>query len=166
MAVFTLTNCFVAAGTVWTGTAPGDGNPSIAGTLADLTGGALSSYVTQVDISITMDMIDYTNFGSAGWKAKTGGLKSGTLQLTLNQDYAASKVNSWFGLNGTVIPAAGTGSYYLEVKPVNAARSTTNPSYVFQCYNSQWKPLSGQVGALAVVQIPFEITGKIGELTA
>lgn len=166
MSVFVLTNPFISAGTTWTGTAPGDGNPTISGTLTDATSGGLSAYVTQVEVGVTQDMLEITNFASGGWKASTPGLKQGMLSLTLNQDYAASKVNAWFGLNGSVIPACGSGSYYIEVKPVNTTRSATNPSYVFQVYNNQWTPLTGKVGDLAVVTLQFAVVGKIGELTS
>lgn len=164
MAVFSMTSCFVGIGTSWTGTAPGDpGTQTVSGTL---TSTDLSTMVTSVDLSLNADELDYTNFGSGGWRQKISGLKAGTLQLTFNQDFAASKVDALFGLGGSVMPFGGSGSYYFEIKATSAARSTTNPSYVGQIIPLDYKPLSGQVGSLAVISLQFPTTGQVARLTS
>lgn len=164
MAVFTLSSCFVGFGTSWTGTAPGNpGTQTVSGTL---TSTDVSTMVTSVDLSLSADEIDLTNFGSGGWRSKTSGLKAGTLQVTFNQDFAASQVDALFGLGGSLVPFGGTGTYYFEIKPTSASRGSTNPSLVGQVYNNSYSPLTGSVGALAVVQIPFIITGQVARLTS
>lgn len=164
MAVFTLSSCYIAIGTTWTGTAPGNpGTQTVSGTL---TGTDLSTMVSAVDLSMSADEIDFTNFGSGGWRQKTSGLKMGTLQLTFNQDFAASQVDALFGLGGSLMPFGGTGSYYFEVKATSAARGSTNPSYVGQVVPIAYTPLTGSVGSLATVQIQLPTTGQIARLTS
>jgi len=164
MAVFALTSPTIKIGTAWTGTAPGDpGTQTVSGTITTPT--TISAMVSSVEISISAAVLEFTNFGSGGWKQNTTGLKEGTLQLVLNQDFAASQVDALFGLGGT-IPPGGSGTYYVDITPTSAARGTTNPSTVFQVYNTSYMPLTGQVGALAVVTIPLTVTGQIARLTA
>lgn len=164
MAVFSMTSCFLGIGTSWTGTAPGDpGTQTVSGTLSSTD---LSTMVSSVDISLNADELDYTNFGSGGWRQKISGLKAGTLQITFNQDFAASKVDALFGLGGSLMPFGGSGSYYFEIKPTSSARSTTNPSYVGQIVPLDYKPLTGQVGSLAVISLQFPTTGQVARLTS
>jgi hypothetical protein len=164
MAVFALTTPTIKVGTAWTGTAPGDpGTQTVSGTISAST--TISTMVSQIEISINADVLEYTNFGSGGWKQKLPGLKEGTVQLTLNQDFAASQVDALFGLGGT-FPPGGTGTYYMDVTATSAARGTTNPSYVLQFYNTTYMPVTGQVGALTVITMPFTITGQVARLTA
>jgi hypothetical protein len=165
MAVFSMTSCYVAIGTVWAGgTAPGDpGTQTVSGTL---TATDLSTMVASVDLSFDAEELDYTNFGSGGWRQKISGLKAGTLQLNFNQDFAASKVDALIGLGGSVIPFGGTGPYYCEVKATSAARGATNPSYVMQVVPVAYQPLTGAAGALATLSIRLPTTGQIARLTA
>jgi hypothetical protein len=135
----------------------------VSGTVASSTD--ISTMITQVDVGLSVAQLETTNFGSGGWKTMTMGLKEGTLQLNFNQDFAASKIDALFGLGGSIIPALGAYGY-IDVKPTSAARSATNPSYVFQVYNSSYNPISGSVGALAVGTLQFTITGQIARLTA
>lgn len=164
MAVFTLSSCYVAIGTTWTGTAPGNpGTQTVSGTL---TGTDLSTMVSSVDLSLSADEVDYTNFGSGGWRQKIAALKMGTLQINFNQDFAASQVDALFGLGGSLMPFGGSGSYYFEIKPTSSARGATNPSYVGQIIPVAYTPLTGQVGALATVQIQLPTTGQVARLTS
>jgi hypothetical protein len=165
MAAFSLTSATVLIGTTWTGTAPGDpGTQTVSGTITTSTN--ISTMLTQVDVGLTVAQLEITNFGSGGWKQNTVGLKEGTLQLNFNQDFTASQIDALFGIGGSAIPFGGSGTYYVDVKPTSSARSTTNPSYCFQVYNTQYQPISGQVGSLAVGQLQLTITGQIARLTA
>lgn len=165
MAVFALTSATIQMGTAWTGTAPGDpGTQTVSGTITSATN--ISAMISEVDISLDADEIDYTNFASGGWRQKTIGLKAGTIQFTFNQDFAASQVDALFGIGGSLMPFGGTGTYYFDIKPTSAARGTTNPSYVGQLIPLAYSPLSGAVGALATVQLQIPTTGQVARLTA
>jgi hypothetical protein len=157
-----MTNTTLLGGVAWTGTAPGaPGTQSVSGTITSSTD--FSIMTTAVNLSLTADEIDYTNFASGGWRLKTSGLKAGTVQLDFNQDYAASQLDALFGLGGTF--GFGT-TFYLDVKPTSSARSATNPSTVISCVNLDYKPVAGKVGDLAVVSLQFPTTGQVARLTA
>jgi hypothetical protein len=47
-------------------------NPSIT-----LNGTAMQANISQVTINLTAEDVDMTNFGSLGWKERTGGLRGG-----------------------------------------------------------------------------------------
>lgn len=165
MAAFSLTSATILVGTTWTGTAPGDpGTQTVSGTISSSRN--ISTMITQVDIGLSVAQLEITNFGSGGWKQNTVGLKEGTLQLNFNQDFAAAQIDALFGLGGSAIPLGGSGTYYLDIKPTSSARSTTNPSYCFQVYNTSYQPISGAVGALATGSLQLTITGQIARLTA
>lgn len=165
MATFALTGATILIGAGWTGTAPGDpGTQTVSGTITSSTD--ISTMVASVELGLSADELDFTNFGSGGWRQKIAGLKAGTLSLTFNQDFAASKVDALFGIGGSVIPFGGTGTYYVDIKPTSSARSATNPSYVAQLVPVAYTPLSGGVGVLAQVQIQIPTTGQVARLTA
>ena len=165
MAVFSMTSPTIQIGSAWTGTAPGDpGTQTVSGTINS--GVNISIMVSQVDLSLQADELEYTNFASGGWRQKIGGLKMGTLQLTFNQDFAASQVDALFGLGGSSIPFGGTGTYYVDIRPTSAARGTTNPSYVLQVIPTSYTPLQGAAGDLATIQLQFPTTGQVARLTS
>jgi hypothetical protein len=162
MAVFALTSATLQVGTAWTGTAPG-GTSAASGTISSAVD--ISSLVTQVELSLEAEEIDYTNFASAGWRQKIGGLQMGTVSLTLNQDFAASVTDAIFGLGGT-LGFSSTSSLYMDIRPTSSARSATNPSYVLRFLNLGYSPISSGVGELATVSLSFPTTGLIARLTS
>jgi hypothetical protein len=164
VAVFALTSCTVQVGTAWTGTAPG-GTAAPSGTISSAID--LSSFVSQVELSFAADELDYTNFASGGWRQKLSGLASGTVQMTLNADFAATTVDDRFGLGGTVgFPMTSATPYYMDIRPTSQARSATNPSYVLGWLNLGVPVITGTVGDLAVVQYQFTMTGRPARLTS
>jgi hypothetical protein len=165
MAVFTLTSCTVLAGTAWSTVAPGDpGTQTVAGSITGSTD--LTAMIASVDISIDAEEKDFTNFASGGWRIKKSGLKSGMIQLNFWQDFAASQVDALLGIGGSLIPFAGSGTYYLDIKPTSSARSATNPSTVCQVVPLSYAPIKGSVGDEATVGIQYPTTGQIARLTA
>jgi hypothetical protein len=62
----------------------------------------VSAFTTSVEVSFESDELDFTNFGSGGWRQKITGLATGNISLTFNQDFAATTVDDRFGLGGTV----------------------------------------------------------------
>lgn len=162
MAVFALTGATILVGTAWTGTAPG-GIATPSGTITTSTN--ISALVSQVELSLEADEIDFTNFASAGWRQKISGLQMGTVNLTLNQDFDASVTDAIFGLGGT-LGFGSSSSLFMDIKATSAARSATNPSYVLRFLNLQYTPLAGSVGELATMSLTFPTTGVVGRLAS
>ena len=118
----------------------------------------LSSYVTSVTLSQSADNLEDTAMGDTS-RSYIGGLKSGTVDIEFNADFAASKTEA------TIFPLVGT-STAVVVKPVAASVSATNPSYTFNAIVTSWDTLNGSVGEIATHSISWPITGAITKATS
>ena len=52
-----------------------------------INGTDFSTNVNQIELALTADEIDTTAFGTTGWRTVTGGLKSGSVTLSLPVSY-------------------------------------------------------------------------------
>ena len=118
----------------------------------------LSAHITSVSISRSADAVETTSMSDSA-RTYTGGLESGTLDITFNQDFAASKVEA------TIYPLVNT-STTVVVKPVASAVAATNPSYTMSCFVSEWAPLDGSIGDLATASVSWPINGAIVKATS
>jgi len=118
--------------------------------------------VSQVAINLATTTQDATNFGSGGFVNVLAGLKSATVAMTFNQDFAASQIHS---LINTTLGGLGATAY-LDIKATSAVRSATNPSYVFAVILTEYHPVMGQVGALATFGVTWPSTGAFVALTS
>ena len=118
----------------------------------------LSSYVTSVTLSQSADNLEDTAMGDTS-RSYIGGLKSGTVDIEFNADFAASKTEA------TIFPLVGTSTAEV-VKPVAASVSATNPSYTFNAIVTSWDTLNGSVGEIATHSVSWPITGAITKATS
>lgn len=118
----------------------------------------LSSAVTSVTLSQTADNLETTAMGDTA-RTYIGGLTTGNVDLTFNQDFAASQVEA------TIYPLLGTTTTVV-VKPDAGATSATNPSYTFTALITEWPTLDGDVGSVAQSSVSWPITGTITKATS
>ena len=118
----------------------------------------LSSYVTSITLSQSADSLEDTAMGDTS-RSYIGGLKSGTVDIEFNADFAASKTEA------TIFPLVGT-STAVVIKPVAASVSATNPSYTFNAICTEWDTLNGSVGEIATHSVSWPITGAITKATS
>jgi len=121
--------------------------------------GTISANVAQVTIALEADDIETTNFGSAGWRERIGGLKGGTFSMDVHQDMAAGSIDEqfWDSLGGTAL---------IKVRPGGtAAVDTSNPSFDFTVMVSAINPVDGAVGDLSTQSISWPITGEVTRTT-
>jgi hypothetical protein len=124
-----------------------------------INGTDFSTNVNQVELALTADEIDTTSFGATGWRTVTGGLKSGSVTLSLHNDYASGAIDSvLYGLFNT--------SATFVVLPNGTVAGTSNPGYTFQALVNNIQPVSGAVGDLAVQSLTFPINGEVTRATA
>lgn len=117
-------------------------NPSITIGGTDVT--ALSNTVT---LNFEIDSIEATAFG--GQHIFVGGLQNNSADITLLQDYAATKTEV------TVYPLVGTQTTVV-IKPVNTTTSATNPTYTLSnTFLSAHTPVQGGVGELVTTSLTF-----------
>lgn len=159
MASLVLVSATTLYGTAWTGTAPGPANPTVSGTITSSTD--FSDHIRQVTLGNEVAMQDFTTFGDGAFITQKPGLKSASISIEFNQDFAASTVDAVFGaahLAGTLV--------YLDFKPTSSARGATNPSYVYAAYVSKYPPLGQSVGDRAAATVEFGVTGTYARLTS
>jgi hypothetical protein len=118
----------------------------------------LSSHITKVTLSTSINELETTTFGQTA-KRRVGGLKDSTVAIDFNQDFAAAAVEA------TLYPLVGSTTAVV-VKPNGTAVSATNPSYTFNVLVTEWMPLDAQVGELASASVTFPVDGLITKATA
>lgn len=159
MASLVLTSATTLYGTAWSTVAPGPGNPTVAGTITSATD--FSDHIKQITMNLNVAMQDFTTFGDGAFIAQKPGLKGADISIDFNQDFAASTVDAVFGaalIAGTLV--------YLDIKPTNAARGVTNPSYVYACYVQSYPPIGQTVGDRSAATVGFAVTGTYARLTS
>lgn len=119
----------------------------------------ISQYVTSVSLSTSVDVIETTGLGSSA-RTRVGGLFDNSITLEFNQDFADNALEEL--VNGTSLATTTVGTAVaMEIRPVNAAVSASNPKYTFNALISEWQPLSGAVGELVSVSATWPISGVI-----
>lgn len=116
----------------------------------------LSDHVQKVVLEDTRDQIDITAMGAVN-KAYTKGLGDGKATVTFFQDTAPSKVHA------TLQPliSSSTG-FSVEVRPVNGARSSTNPAFLMTALLFNYNMLNGQVGDASTMDAEFVNASQTG----
>lgn len=122
-------------------------------------GNDLSDHCSGVEFSVDVDELDSTVMGNNGFKSTLGGLKEGSLKISLKQDFAASNIDSiLWPLLGTVVT--------FVIKPVAAAVSTSNPSYSGSVLVGSYAPINGSVGDLVEFDLDWKTSGVVTRATA
>lgn len=134
-------------------------NMVLTGAYLLINAGNLSTYVTKVEINVSYEAKDTTNFGSGGWKTELAGLGSAKLSVDFLDDFAASNLDS------ILWPYLGTVQTF-EVRPTSAARGTSNPAYTGSVLIDALIPISGKVGDVASQSVSWPVTGAVTRATS
>ena len=117
----------------------------------------ISSFVSSVTLSTSLDVVDTTSFGNTA-RTRVAGLADNQITIEFFQDFASGQLES------VVFPTIGT-SAAMVIKPVAGTTTATNPQYAFNALVSEWQPLSGAVGELATASVTWPISGAITKTT-
>jgi hypothetical protein len=113
----------------------------------------LSDHAVSIEVDGKAEDIETTSMGAAG-KGRLPGLRDEAIKIKWRQDFAASKVDA------TLAPLyTGGTSFAIEIRPVNSARSTTNPAYTATVYLLDYNPIAGEVGKVLDVDTTFTVDG-------
>lgn len=165
MAIAALNSLYIAVAASTTGgTAPGGASAPTGCSLSSASD--ISAYVTGIQQEVTAATPTVTTFGSGGFEAFVAGLKSGSLSLTLLNDYAASALNSLIGVAGSIRPVGSSSLIYIEVRPSSGSRSTSNPGFICAAINRNFQTFNASVGEVPTCTWNPQITGGFAELTA
>ena len=118
----------------------------------------VSSYVSSITLSTSLDVVDTTSFGNSA-RTRVAGLADNQVTVEFFQDFGSGLLES------IVYPTIGT-SAAMVIKPVAGSTTATNPSYSFNALVSEWQPLSGAVGELATASVTWPISGAITKATS
>ena len=112
-----------------------------------------SADVKSVTLTVDVAELDVTDFASAGWTEVIGGLKSGTLAITFQDDFADSAIdNDLWDILGTVAT--------FEVRPTSSAVGTGNPKFTGSVL-VKGLPVGGDVGTLATKSVTWPTSGAV-----
>lgn len=136
MAVFAMNDCYIALNAV-----------------------DRSGYISSVTLNVEADELDATDFQDSGWTVPIAGRKSGSLDLTFNQDVAASAIDS-------IMWALMFTTTTFELRATNSAVGASNPKYTGNVLIKEWKPLDGSVSDLAQVSVSFPLSGVVTRATS
>jgi hypothetical protein len=136
--------------------------------MAELIGGAtavvsvnsvnLSDHITSATLELSADEVDTTAFGDSA-RTMIGGLTSGVVSLTWNQDYASSETDATLNaLVGTVVA--------FELTPTSGSVSATNPKYSGSVLVTAYQPIAAEVGSLSQFSTSWPTTGAITRATS
>ena len=118
----------------------------------------ISSFVSSVTLSTSLDVVDTTSFGNTA-RTRVAGLADNQITIEFFQDFASGQLES------VVFTTIGT-SVAMVIKPVSGSTTATNPSYSFNALVTEWQPLSGAVGELATISASWPISGAITKATS
>jgi hypothetical protein len=119
----------------------------------------VSSALSGASLEITVEEVDKTSLGSAGWREVAAGLKSGSVTLNFQQDFGVG------GVDSLLYPLIGTEAT-VTIRSSSATVSATNPSYSAVVLVSQYTPIAGAVGDLATFDVTFPTVGAVSRATA
>lgn len=118
----------------------------------------ISTWVTSVTLDAQVNELDSETMGDT-WEEVLPGLKSGSLKLELNNDFAASQLDSiLWPLFGTVVT--------FEIRPTSAVVGTSNPKWTGSLLVSQLQPVNGNVGELSTESVTWPTSGTVTRATA
>jgi hypothetical protein len=108
-----------------------------------------SDHVSSVEVSLSKDAVETTNF-SGGGREQMAGLKSDEFSVTFQQDFEAGEVDS------VLYPLYDAETEFpVTVKPKVGAVSDDNPLYTGTCILLEYQPLAGSVGELSETEVTF-----------
>jgi hypothetical protein len=118
----------------------------------------VSSYVSSITLSTSLDVVDTTSFGNTA-RTRVAGLADNQVTIEFFQDFGSGLLES------IIYPTIGTSAAMI-IKPVAGSTTATNPSYSFNALVSEWQPLSGAVGELATASVTWPVSGAITKATS
>lgn len=118
----------------------------------------LTTFVRSATLNTEAEDLEDTAMGDT-YRSRIGGLKDWSVDLELNQDFAASAPDvTIFSLLGTVVT--------FKIRPTTAAISATNPEYSGSVLISEYNPLDGSVGDLATTSASWPGSGTLARAVA
>lgn len=121
----------------------------------------VSDYVASISLSTTHDLIETTQMNDV-YKTVIAGLGQNQVTFEFHQNYSDNGLEEI--INGTSLANSSVGTAIpIEVRPINAPASASNPKYQFNAVISEWQSVNAAVGELATVNVTWPISGPINK---
>ena len=121
----------------------------------------MSAHVAAVELELEGVELDTTNFGSSGWETAIMGLKSSSLKVKFNDDFASTTVDDRI----YALWLAGAAVAY-KIRPTSGSISATNPSFEGSFLPNSFVAVAGNVGDLATKDLTWPGTGAVTRVTS
>lgn len=119
----------------------------------------LSDHNQSVTLNAGAVMLNDTVMGDT-FESNAAGIQQWSIDLDYIQDYAASEIDA------TLFPLLGASAFTVEVRPVNSARSATNPGYNGSAVLRSYGALTGSHGDLLKARASFASAGLLSRSTS
>jgi hypothetical protein len=118
----------------------------------------ISEFVTGISTSTSYDIFETTQMDDVS-KKYVPGLAENKVSLEFIQDFDPTDGLEKI-INDHVSSLLGT-LQSMEIRPVNAGVSSSNPKYTFTVVVSEWTSINAGIGDLSTVRITWPISGSI-----
>jgi len=118
----------------------------------------ISEFVTGISISTSYDIFETTQIDDFS-KKYVPGLAENKINIDFLQDFDPTDGLEKI-INNTVGSLLGTVQS-MEIRPLNAGVSSSNPKYTFLVVVSEWTSISASIGELSTVSVNWPISGDI-----
>ena len=120
-----------------------------------------SDLISSITLSTVHDVLDVTPVKDGQiYKEVIAGVGTNSVSFDFYQDFADNSLEEFFNGNGTTVSRVGT-KVSCVVRPLNTAKSQSNPEYQFEALITEWTPLNAQVGQLSTISVNWPISGAI-----
>jgi hypothetical protein len=117
----------------------------------------LSDHFNKITIETKFDEVDQTAFSANNYKEINQGLGDATITLHAFQDQALGSVDA------TLFPLSQSGaSFAVEIRAVNAARSTTNVAYLMTGRLFSYNPIDASIGESSATDVVIRNAAPAG----
>jgi hypothetical protein len=114
----------------------------------------LSTHTNEVSMEDTADEVEFTGFGTNGYREFGQGLKDATITLSMFQDFDAASVHD------ILEPLYASGNtFVVTVKSSNAATSATNPVATMTGRLYSYSGITGAVGDALTIEATIRNAG-------
>ena len=121
----------------------------------------ISDYVSSISLATSHETIETTQMNDV-YRTLIAGLGQNQVTFEFHQDFSDNGLEEI--INGTSLANSKVGTaVQVEVRPVNAPVSASNPKYTFNAVITEWQPLSAAVGELTTVNVTWPISGEIAK---
>lgn len=117
----------------------------------EINGVDLSNQCDQVEVTLQKNKEESTTFGTGGGESSEAGLKTDSIQVTFQQNFAVGAVHA------TLFPLYDNETEFpVVIRASNAAVGATNPEFTANCKLFNYPVLNGSPGSLIKVQVTLE----------